>query len=59
MQKHKTGINNLESPNLRANGANPMSRKHRKSFIALSLMAIFVFASAGVLKRPISASPSH
>jgi hypothetical protein len=47
MQKHEPGMNNLESPNLRVNGANSMSRKHRKSFIALSLMAIFVFASAG------------
>ena len=47
MQKQKPGKSNLESPGLRVIGANSMSRKHRKSFIALWLITACLFTSAG------------
>jgi len=46
MQKQEHGKSNLESSDLRITGANPMSRKHRKSFIALWLIAASLFTSA-------------
>jgi acetyl esterase/lipase len=39
MQKQEPGKSNLELPAFRAAGANSMSRKHRKSLIALALIA--------------------
>jgi hypothetical protein len=47
MQKNESGKNNLELPRLRVTGPNPMNRKRRKSIIALWLMAVFLFTSAG------------
>ena len=39
MQKRESGKSNLELPAFRVAGANSMSRKHRKSLIALALIA--------------------
>ncbi len=47
MQKHGSGKTNLKSPVVSVTGANSVSRKQRKSFIALWLMALFLFTSAG------------
>ena len=47
MQKQEPGKSNLKFFDLRVTGANATSRKHRKSFIALWLMAIFLFTSVG------------
>jgi hypothetical protein len=43
MQKNESGKSNVEVPDLRVTGSNPMSRKHWKSFIALCLMAASLF----------------
>jgi hypothetical protein len=47
MQKQKPGKSNSKSSGLRLTGAHSMSRKHREYFIALWLMAVFLFTSAG------------
>jgi para-nitrobenzyl esterase len=49
MQKPESGKSNLRFPALRVTGANPVSRKHRESFIALWLLAatlLIISASA-------------
>src|SRR2546430_17298535 len=46
MRKQEHRKSNLESSDARITGANPMSRKHRKSFIALWLIAASLFISA-------------
>jgi hypothetical protein len=46
MQKQESGKSNLEFPAFRITAANSMSRKHRKSPVALSLMAAFLLAVA-------------
>lgn len=46
MQKQEPGKSNLKFSELRGPGANSMSRKHWKSFIALWLMAAILFSSA-------------
>jgi Alpha/beta hydrolase family len=46
MQKQKPGKSNSKSSALRVTGAHSMSRKHRKSFIALWLIAACLFTSA-------------
>src|SRR5690348_2530077 len=46
MQKKESGKSNLESSDLKVTGANPMSRKHRRSFVALWLIAAILFTSA-------------
>ncbi|MBZ5669538.1 MAG: alpha/beta hydrolase fold domain-containing protein [Acidobacteriia bacterium] len=46
MRKQGSGKSNLELPALRVTGANSMSRKHRKSFIALWLIAASLLTSA-------------
>ncbi len=47
MQKQKPEKSNLESPALRVTRVNSLSSKRRKSAIALWLMAVFLFTSAG------------
>jgi hypothetical protein len=47
MQEQQSEKSNLESRIFRTTGANSPGRKHRKSFIAVSLMALFLFTSAG------------
>jgi hypothetical protein len=47
MPKQESRNNNHELPALRISGATSMRRMHWNSLITLSLMAIFVFASAG------------
>jgi hypothetical protein len=47
MQKQEPGKSNLELPAFRVAGANSPGRKHRKCFIAVSLIAVFLFTSAG------------
>jgi len=46
MQKPEPGKSNLKFSDLRITGVNSMSRKHRKSFIALWLIAAALFTSA-------------
>src|SRR6266702_2945695 len=46
MQKQEPGKNNPEFSDLRGNGASSMSRKYRKSSIALWLIAACLFTSA-------------
>jgi Alpha/beta hydrolase family len=46
MQKRGSGKTNLKSPAVSVTGENSVSRKQRKSFIALWLMALFLFTSA-------------
>ena len=46
MQKQEPGKSNLKFSGIRGLGANSMSRKHGKSFIALWLMAAILFTSA-------------
>jgi hypothetical protein len=48
MQTKQSEKRNLELPTIRITATNSMSSsKHRKYFIAASLMAVFLFASAG------------
>jgi len=46
MQKQGIGKSSLKFPYLRVTGANSMSTRHRKSFIALWLVAVTLFTSA-------------
>src|SRR5262245_15683531 len=46
MQKQESGKSNLKFSDRRVTGANSMNRKHRKSFIALWLVAAILFTSA-------------
>ncbi len=46
MQKQESGKSHLKFSDFRVTGANSMSRKHRKSFIALWLIAAILFTSA-------------
>jgi Alpha/beta hydrolase family len=46
MQKQEAGKSNLQFSDLRVTRANPMSRKHRKSFIVLWLIAAAFISSA-------------
>jgi acetyl esterase/lipase len=46
MQKQESGKSNLKFSDLRVTGANSMSRKHRKSLMALALMAACSFSLA-------------
>jgi hypothetical protein len=46
MQKHESEKSNLKFSDLRVIGANSMSRKHRKSLIAIALIAACFFTSA-------------
>jgi hypothetical protein len=46
MQKQEPGKSNLKFSGLRVTGANSMSRKHRKSVIALWLIAAIPVTSA-------------
>jgi pimeloyl-ACP methyl ester carboxylesterase len=47
MQKQKPGESNLESRAIRVTRARSVSRKHQRSIIALWLVAVFLFTSAG------------
>jgi hypothetical protein len=47
MQKHEPGMSNLESSQLKINGANSVSGKHSSLVIALWLIAGSLFTAAG------------
>jgi hypothetical protein len=46
MKKQESGKSNLKSPDLRVAGVNSMSRKERKSLVALGLIAASLLTSA-------------
>ena len=46
MQKQESRKNNLEFPASKLDAGSPMSRKHRKSLISLSLIAAFLLTTA-------------